>query len=106
MGSTSDNASPNSRIPQLDGLLTTPQHQSHPSQTYQCETCLELFKYPSELLEHNEKHEYCCDECNICYETKLDADLHELELHQDAGYPDDIPPSTKRLFATGMRTKK
>ena len=99
-------------IPQLDGQID----QSHdvsvsiPSITRQsqnrCENCEKNFETEKDLKIHMDKHEWGCDDCFLCFTTKVSADLHELQHHGDspdsiAYIRDHIPESTKRLFAIG-----
>ena len=94
-------------IPQLDGILnsfpqacTTP-HFSNIS--LQCETCQNTFETEEEFNDHDNAHQFCCDECYICFTTQVLADLHELETHPNTHYADTyIPESTKLLFASGQ----
>ena len=88
-------------IPQLDGSQNTPQFPSDKS--LQCETCHEIFATEEEFNYHDDAHQFCCDECFICYKTQVIADLHELEYHPNTHYADTyIPQSTKLLFANGQ----
>ena len=94
--SISSYCSPNLIIPQLDGNF----HPPDTTQTSHCETCYKVFANTSDLEQHNKENQFCCDECNICYKTEIDADFHELEEHPDAGHPDDIPAATRLLFTS------
>ena len=88
-------------IPQLDGGQNTPQQPS--DQPLQCETCHEIFATEDEFNYHDDAHQFCCDECFICYKTQVIADLHELEYHPNTHYADTyIPQSTKLLFSNGL----
>ena len=70
----------------------------------QCENCHAIFENERKLKEHQDKHEFGCDECYICYETKFHVDLHELEKHANSTYArDHIPYTTKLLFSAGCR---
>ena len=71
-----------------------------------------IVKQPCEtdeqLQNHVQEHEWGCDDCKLCCTSKYFADLHELEHHGDTldsirYIRDDIPESTKRLFAAGHR---
>lgn len=64
------------KTPQLDGDITDQANY------LQCETCHEIFENRDEYDEHD-KLEFCCDDCGICYATKIDADLHSLQVHPD-----------------------
>ena len=92
------------RIPQLDGqqdelvnpqeLLAQPKSQEH----LQCETCHQIFNTKYEFKKHNEI-QFCCDGCNICYSTQLEADLHALEVHPNEHYAQNyVPEATKVIF--------
>ena len=88
-------------IPQLDGLQEEYIYDG-PQQTYQhplrCETCGIVFPNTNEFKEHDSL-QFCCDDCGICYATKLEADFHELKVHPDETYARNfIPESTKLLF--------
>ena len=87
-------------IPQLDGSHNTLQLPSDKS--LQCETCQEIFATEEEF-NHHDALQFCCDECFICFETQVIADLHELEYHPNTHYANTyIPQSTKLLFASGQ----
>ena len=88
-------------IPQLDGSQNTPQQPS--DQLLQCETCHEIFATEEQFNDHDNAHQFCCDECFICYTTQELADLHELEAHPNTHYANTyIPQSTKLLFTSGQ----
>ena len=88
-------------IPQLDGGQNTPQQPS--DQPLQCETCHEIFATEDQFNDHDNAHQFCCDECFICYTTQVLSDLHELEAHPNTHYANTyIPQSTKLLFASGQ----
>jgi hypothetical protein len=102
-------------IPQLDGILNSlPQactssyeaqniHQHSSNISLQCETCNKNFETEEEFNVHDNAHQFCCDECYICFTTQVLADLHELETHPNTHYADTyIPQSTKLLFASGQ----
>ena len=99
-------------IPQLDGILnslppathTFSQAAQQSAETYlQCETCHKTFDTEDQFNDHDNAHNYCCDECYLCFTTQLIADLHELEYHPNTHYSDTyIPQSTKLLFASGQ----
>ena len=55
-------------IPQLDGSQNTPQQPS--DQPLQCETCHEIFATEEQFNDHDNAHQFCCDECFICYKTQ------------------------------------
>ena len=93
------------RIPQLDGqqdelvnpqeLLAQPRSKEH----LQCETCHKIFNTEYEFKKHDEM-QFCCDDCNICYSTQLEADLHALEVHPNEHYAQNyVPEATKVIFA-------
>ena len=86
------------KIPQLDGDITD--QANH----LQCETCHEIFENRDEYDEHD-KLEYCCDDCGICYATKIDADFHALQVHPDKNYAKEyISDTTKKLFAENLKS--
>ena len=104
-------------IPQVDGSLNfglpviptlsledqnTPQNSTESS--LQCETCHKHFETQDQFNHHDEAHQFCCDECFICFTTQVIADLHELEAHPNTHYANTyIPQSTKVLFASGQQ---
>ena len=67
-------------IPQLDGSLNlsaiTPSVKKP-----ECDNCHEVFENETELNKHNEKFEFGCEDCSICFTSKLMYDHHELEKH-------------------------
>ena len=88
------------RIPQLDGQQDEVGY-SEPNyeELFKCETCYTTFKTKSDFEKHDEL-QFCCDDCNICYSTQLEADLHALRVHQDEYYAQNlIPESTKIIYA-------
>ena len=100
-------------IPQLDGTMNSfpPSNNTIPFETQnqpadvalKCETCHKTFETEEQFHEHDAAHQFCCDECFICFTTKVMADLHELEEHPNTHYADTyIPQSTKLLFACGQ----
>ena len=99
-------------IPQLDGIYPNLQQPFHlqnlqHQQPLQCDTCYKIFESLDDLEKHDAMHQFCCDQCNICYTTQVDADLHELQVHPDESYARDfIPMSTKLLFAKQKVTNK
>ena len=91
-------------IPQYDGpnismdLATSLETNS--MESFDCEFCDQTFETKGELKEHNDSHEFCCEECQICYKTQLESDLHELEVHPGTHYANNyISHSSKILFA-------
>ena len=89
-------------IPQLDGSLNNLQQPS--DNPLQCETCHQNFETQEQFKHHDEAHQFCCDECFICFTSQVIADLHELEAHPNTHYANTyIPQSTKVLFASGQR---
>ena len=57
-----------------------------------------------ELDHHNELYQFGCEDCGICFTTKLKFDFHELEKNPKTGYARDIvPQATKLQFAEGLR---
>ena len=109
-------ANPGLVIPQVDGSFnfvphTTPTLSSEDLDTpknpsdlsLQCETCHMNFETQDEFNHHDKAHQFCCDECFICFTTQVIADLHELEAHPNTHYANTyIPESTKVLFASGQ----
>ena len=71
-------------IPQLDGSQNTPQLPSDKS--LQCETCHEIFATDDQFNYHDTAHQFCCDECLICFTTQVIPALHELETHPITPY--------------------
>ena len=73
---------------------------------FHCEFCSKTFETKETLKEHNAINEFCCDECDICYKTQVDVDLHELEVHPGTDYANtQIPYSTKILFEQSKNKK-
>ena len=99
-------------IHQLDGIpnflpqaIHTISHevQQPADKSIQCETCNKTFDTENQFNDHNKAHNFCCDECYLCFTTQVIADLHELEFHPNTHYADTyIPESTKLLFASGQ----
>ena len=105
---TSDLSSEN-YIPQLDGHVEDHSSSSQYSENT-CENCNKNFESKAVLKKHTDEHEWGCEDCFLCFTSKCDVDLHEMEVHGDTpdsiGYiRDHIPESTKRLFAAGHRGK-
>ena len=79
-------------IAQLDGAAEAP--------SLQCDNCSKPFTTRSQLQLHDEMHQFGCDECFLCFTSKIYADLHQLEAHPETSYVrDHIPYSTKQHFA-------
>ena len=90
-------------IPQLDGNTSTNHNKP---QVLQCETCNEVFENKDAFNFHDTAHQFCCDECHICYRTQIEADLHELAVHPNDPYASTyIPESTKLLFARRLQSR-
>jgi hypothetical protein len=100
-------------IPQLDvDINSLPQAthtipfeaQNHPADVpLQCETCHQTFDTEDQFNEHDNAHNYCCDECFIYFTTQVMADLHEPKEHPNTHYVNTyIPQSTKLIFASGQ----
>ena len=75
--------SSSSNIPQLDGLHNV---KGNASEVLECETC--GMKFTTEELCYEHRHygheiDFCCDECLICFKTRVESDLHELAVHPD-----------------------
>ena len=81
-------------IPQLDGCAP-----DIPSPV-QCADCHKVFETNEELNNHDETHEFGCEDCNLCFTTKQLCDLHELAKHPGSTYAlNYIPYLTKLQFA-------
>ena len=81
-------------IPQLDGCAP-----DIPSPV-QCADCHKVFETNEELNNHDETHEFGCEDCNLCFTTKQLCDLHELAKHPGSTYALlHIPYLTKLQFA-------
>ena len=92
-------------IPQLDGNLSPAEKESFRAAgpTFECETCHGKFSTEEEWNLHNTAHGFCCDDCEICYKTQIEADLHVLKEHPDCHYAVTyVPQSTKQLFASNL----
>ena len=86
-------------ISQISHPLQDAQAQHNSQENLQCETCHKVFKSSYDFKKHDEM-QFCCDDCNICYSTQLEADLHALEVHPDETYARNfIPEATKLIFA-------
>ena len=90
-------------IPQLDGL----QHEQIDNLTsqkpFQCETCKQTFQTSDEYKKHDTL-QFCCDDCGICYETKLESDLHVLKVHTDETYARNFIPEASKLVFTSQNS--
>ena len=92
-----------SDIPQVDGFVEDGGEGIRESK---CETCELKFIAKEEWYEHTHYghdivigHDFCCDECLICFKSKLESDFHELEFHKEEHYAQfKIPESTKLIF--------
>ena len=98
------------KIPQLDGAVSMEsssfQDLPEKSTRFQCETCLTFFMSKHLLDEHNDDHNFCCDDCYICYKSQEEADLHELAVHPDTHYACTyIPQSTRMLFLRSQQNE-
>ena len=90
----------------LEKLDLDPVDDSDPPDVYSCDTCYRIFISYEEFKEHD-SYQFCCDECEICYSTQLEADLHELEKHADSVYAaKHIPESTKSYFNNKLRVSR
>ena len=90
-------------IPQYDGLTQSADIEQESNttsmKTFQCEFCSFTFESMEALKVHNDTHEYCCEECLICYDNQEESDMHELEVHPGSHYANNyVPNSTKVLF--------
>ena len=100
-------------IPQIDGLTddhSNPLPCSLNLLVNRCENCNKNFESEEMLNNHIDKHGWGCDDCHICFTSKLAADLHEMEHHGDTpdsiGYiRDHVPESTKQLYTAGHRQR-
>ena len=101
------NISPGNRIPQLDGhILDVSTVYPNPLPSNKCDNCGKNCESIVELENHNEEHQYGCDDCYLCFTSKYIADLHELEMHPGTTYArDHIPDTTKIQFAAGHRQR-
>ena len=91
-------------IPQLDGDQDHVPTPSLPFKQQECDNCHEVFENETKLEEHNDKYKFGCEDCNMCFTSKLKYDFHELEKHSESSYVQDlIPPTTKLQFAAGYR---
>ena len=91
-------------IPQYDGpsspIDSGTVQETNSMESFDCEFCAQSFETKEGLKEHNRAHEFCCEECLIRYNTQLESDLHELELHPGTHYANNyISQSSKILFA-------
>ena len=85
-------------IPQLDGYAP-----DIPSSVL-CADCHKEFETEDELKNHDETHEFGCEDCNLCFTTQQLCDLHELAKHPGSTYAlNYIPYLTKLQFARNYR---
>ena len=115
---------PELSIPQLDGatldMSTTilAQHdaflQLHPQpgpnqppkadSSTLCGNCHKVFETGEELVQHDESHQFGCEDCHLCFTTQFLADLHELANHPGTVYAVNyIPHSTKVYFVNNCK---
>ena len=89
----------NQQIPQLDGGLhqdsgcvsVSLQHQ------IQCESCHEIFDSQDDLTNHIEKYEYTCEDCELCFLSEYEHDIHEHAVHPLNYYKyNAVSPRTKQ----------
>ena len=86
------------RIPQLDGSKDA-------ISSIQCDNCHKCFETRDQLTDHDELHQFGCDDCGICYTSQYFADLHELAEHPGTYYAlNIIPHSTKLQFAHSCKS--
>ena len=76
-----------------------------------CKNCNENLESEEMLNIHIYKHAWGCDDCYICFTSKLAADLHKIEHHCDTpngiGYiRDHVPEGTKQLYTAGHRQRQ
>ena len=96
-----DDSSNISNIPQFDGFS-----EDGGKIEFECDSCALKFIVKEEWYEHKHYghdivvgHDFCCDECLICFKTKLESDFHELESHAEEHYAlNEIPEPTKLIF--------
>ena len=63
-------------IPQLDGCV-----KLKDTVPIQCDTCQEVFEDQQHLEQHVEKYEFACEDCNLCFLSQFEYDLHEYAEH-------------------------
>ena len=88
-----------------------PEHFSHNHRTYYKEKCNVVLTQARLSLVNRKParrpqkwNQWGCDECFICYTSKFQAELPELEEHPDTFYVHDHnPTSTKLQFAARVR---
>ena len=69
------------------------------SMSKQCDNCLTVFETEEQREQHDETHQFGCEDCGICFTSKYYADLHELAKHPGTFYAlNYIPHSTKLQF--------
>ena len=90
-----DDSSNISNIPQFDGFS-----EDGGKIEFECDSCALKFIVKEGWYEHKHYgHDFCCDECLICFKSKLESDFHELEFHKEEHYAQfKIPESTKLIF--------
>ena len=84
-------------IPQLDGVSNN---------SFKCDNCGVELESEKELENHDQTHQFGCDDCFLCFTSKFLADLHQLEKHPGTSYArDHIPSTTKMHFATRFNSR-
>ena len=84
-------------IPQLDGVSTS---------SFKCDNCGVELECEKELENHDQTHQFGCDDCFLCFTSKFLADLHQLEKHPGTSYArDHIPSTTKMHFASKFNSR-
>ena len=84
-------------IPQLDGV-------SHNS--FKCDNCGVELESEKELENHDQTHQFGCDDCFLCFTSKFLADIHQLEKHHGTSYARiNIPSTTKMHFASKSNSR-
>ena len=88
-------------IPQIDGDVASPPSKSIMQTEFQCVTFKKVF-YSIEELDDHDSWIFCCELCQICFNTAIEADLHALVVHQENHFAHvNIPESTRLLHASG-----
>ena len=82
------------RIPQLDGGGSS---RNVVQQRVKCDACRELFESQELLNEHMEIFEYGCEDCELCFSSEFEHDVHEHAVHPTEYFTyNKVSPRTKQ----------
>ena len=89
----------NQQIPQLDGGQYQDSSYSRVSLQHpiQCESCREVFHSQDDLTNHIKKYDYMCEDCELCFSSEYEHDVHEHAVHPINYYKyNPVSPRTKQ----------